>query len=102
VELGPHANYRAERGGGIVVVTLSHLPAAPAGHRYRLWRLAAGRWQALAEPVPDAQGRGRILLEAPAQPWPEGLRLTLETGPAGSLPGSVVVLVWPGQVFPLP
>jgi hypothetical protein len=51
----------------------------------------------LAEPVPDAQGRARMVLEAPAQPWPEALRLTLEDrSPAhGPGPAGAPVLAWP-------
>ena len=94
-EENPHATYRAERGGTVVVFTLSHVPAPPAGEVYRLWRLSGGAWQLLGEPVPDAQGRGRILLEAPVQPWPEALRLTREPRVSrGSAPASPVLL-WP-------
>ena len=97
VEAGPHATYRAERGGTVVVLTLSHVPVAPAGRSYRLWRRQGGTWQMLAEPVPDAQGRARMVLEAPAQPWPEALRLTLEDrSPAhGPGPAGAPVLAWP-------
>jgi RNA polymerase sigma-70 factor (ECF subfamily) len=96
VEQGPHVNYRAERGGGTVVVTFAHLPPAPAGQAYRLWRLAGGMWQALGDLAPDADGGGRVILEAKVQPWPEALRLTLESrGPAGPAPGGTLVLSWP-------
>jgi RNA polymerase sigma-70 factor (ECF subfamily) len=96
VEEGPHANYRAERGGSIVVVTLSHLPAAPEGETYRLWRLGGGAWRLLGDLSPDAQGHGRYLFEAKVQPWPEALRLTREgRGKAGAAPGGTLVLAWP-------
>jgi len=96
VERGPHATYRAERGGAMVVFTLSNLPAAPAGTTYRLWRQSGSAWQALADPRPDAGGRGRYLLEAPSQPWPEALRLTLEPqGAAGPAPAGTLALAWP-------
>jgi RNA polymerase sigma-70 factor (ECF subfamily) len=96
VEQGPHATYRAERGGTTVVVTLAHLPPAPAGSTYRLWRLAGGAWQAMGDLAPDAQGRGRFILEGKDQPWPEALRLCREgRGPAGTAPGGVLVLAWP-------
>ncbi len=93
-EQGPHATYRAERGGTMVVFTLSNLPAPPAGETYRLWRLGGGTWQALGDPKPDRQGRDRLLIEAPVQPWPEALRLTRERGPAGAAPAGALVLAW--------
>jgi RNA polymerase sigma-70 factor (ECF subfamily) len=95
IEQGPHATYRAERGGTLVVFTLANLPEPAAGSTYRLWRLSAGTWQALGEPRPDAQGRARLLIEAPAQAWPEALRLTRENrGPAGAAPAGALVLAW--------
>jgi len=96
IEQGPHANYRAERGGTTVVFTLSNVPPAPGGGTYRLWRRGAGTWQLLGAPVPDRQGRGRLLFEAPDQVWPEALELTLEPrGPAGPAPAGAPVLAWP-------
>jgi RNA polymerase sigma-70 factor (ECF subfamily) len=96
VEQGPHANYRAEPGGATVVFTLSNVPLAPAGGTYRLWRLGAGAWKLLGEPVPDPQGRGRLLIEVPDRVWPEALTLTLEPrGPAGPAPAGTLVLAWP-------
>jgi len=95
VEQGPHANYRAERGGAMVVFTLTNVPAPPAGTTYRLWRLSAGAWRLLGEPAPDAQGRARVLIELAEPRWPEALRLTRESGPAGSAPSGEPVLAWP-------
>ena len=95
VELGPHANYRAERGGAMVVFTLTNVPAPPAGTTYRLWRLSSGAWQLLAEPAPDAQGHARVLIELAEPRWPEALRLTQEPrAPAGSAPAGEPVLAW--------
>ena len=102
-EQGPHATYRAERGGTVVVFTLSRVPALPAGEVYRLWRLSGGAWQLLGEAGPDPQGRRRILLEAPVQPWPEALWLTREAvGTPGHAPGAAQVLVWPLGLSPQP
>ena len=96
VEEGPHATYRAERGGTTVVFTLSRLPGLPEGETYRLWRLSAGTWQAMGDLAPDAQGRGRFIFEAATQPWPEVLRLTREgRGKAGPAPAGTLVLAWP-------
>jgi RNA polymerase sigma-70 factor (ECF subfamily) len=95
VELGPHANYRAERGGTTVVFTLSNVPALPAGATYRLWHRSGGAWRLLGEPVPDAQGRGRLVLELPDRAWPEALVLTAEDRPSGTAPAGRPVLAWP-------
>ena len=95
VELGPHANYRAEPGGSMVVFNLNNVPAPPAGSTYRLWRQCAGAWRLLCEPAPDASGHGRMVLELPDRLWPEALVLTLEPkGPAGPAPAGVTVLAW--------
>ena len=95
-EQGPHATYRAEPGGAVVVFTLSRMPAPPAGATYRLWRLQGGAWRRLGELVPDAQGHGRILLEPADRLWPEALRVTLEPpGAPGSAPAGEPVLAWP-------
>lgn len=95
VELGPHANYRSERGGTMAVFNLSNLPAPPAGSTYRLWRQAGGAWKLLAEPAPDASGRGRLVLELPDPAWPEALVLTVEDSRAGQAPSGRPVLAWP-------
>ena len=103
IENGPHANYRAERGGATAVFTLSHVPPPHPGETYRLWRDSGGHWKPLGDLTPDAQGRGRILIEARDQVWPEGLKLTREpAGPPGLIPADPPYLAWtagsaPGQ-----
>ena len=95
VELGPHANYRAEPGGATVVFNLANLPAPPPGSSYRLWRLAGGAWRLLGEPRPDAQGRGRMVLDLPDRLWPEALTLTVEPqGAPGAAPAGRTMLTW--------
>ena len=95
VEKGPHATYRAEPGGTAVVFTLANLPPLKAGETYRLWRLAGGTWKLLAEPSPDAQGRGRTLLELSDQLWPQTLELTRENRESASAaPAGTQVLAW--------
>lgn len=96
VEQGAHATYRAERGGNMVVFTVSNVAAPPAGTVCRLWRLDAGAWKPIAEPRPDAQGHGRVLIELADPAWPQALRLTLEArGPAGPAPAGTLLLAWP-------
>ena len=95
-EKGPHATYRAERGGPIIIFTLSNVPQAPSGKIYRLWQLNGGGWKVLGEISPDVQGRARILIDAPGLAWPEGLKMTLEKqGPTSRAPSGPAVLVWP-------
>jgi RNA polymerase sigma-70 factor, ECF subfamily len=93
IEQGPHATYRAERGGSMVVFTLSHVPVPRSRETYRLWRLGEGRWEVLGDLEPDAQGRARLLIETDQAVWPEALKLTLET--AGQPPVDPPFLVWP-------
>jgi RNA polymerase sigma-70 factor (ECF subfamily) len=96
-EGGPHGVYRAEPGGRAVVFTLANLPPAPHDWTYRLWRRAGGGWQALGDLAVGADGRARLVLDQPGQPWPEQLRLTLERqGPAGTAPAGASVLEWQG------
>lgn len=96
IEKGPHGTYRAERGGTMVVFTLSNVPRVDPGETYRLWRFAGGAWKLLGEPIPDERGRGRMLLDASDKAWPEALKLTRERlGRAGSAPGGELMLAWP-------
>ena len=95
VESGPHATYRAERGGAIAVFTLSRVAAPPAGAIHRLWGLSGGAWRVIGEPAADAQGHARLILEPPGGFWPEALKLTLEPKDSVSpAPGGVLVLEW--------
>lgn len=95
-EKGPHATYRAERGGSVIVFTLANIPQPPPGDAYHLWHFSDGGWRMLGEIKPDTQGRARKLIEAPGLPWPETLKLTrdVESFP-GSAPAGTAVLAWP-------
>ena len=96
IEKGPHATYRAERGGSVIAFTLSNLPQLPSGATYRLWQMNGGKWKALGEILPDTQGKGRMLIEEPGLPWPEGLWLTQEDrSSTNTVPAGQAVLVWP-------
>ncbi len=94
VEAGPHANYRAERGGGIAVFTLSHVPEPPPGEVFRLWRRSGGAWTALGALRPDTQGYGRLLVEEKGLPWPEALMLTRERADAPASAPAEPFLRW--------
>ncbi|BDU74342.1 RNA polymerase sigma factor [Mesoterricola silvestris] len=95
IEQGSHATYRAERGGALIVFTLSNLPRPSDGETYRLWRLSAGAWKALGDLRPGPTGHGRLLIEAPEAVWPEALVLTRERrGSIGAVPAGERVLAW--------
>lgn len=96
VEQGPHANYRAERGGTTAVFTLSHVPALPPGATYRLRGRSGGEWKVLGELTPGPDGRGRILIESKAMAWPEALRLDRElaAAPVTAAPAGTPFLAW--------
>ena len=95
-EKGPHATYRAERGGSVIAFTLSNIPQAPPGETYRIWQFNQGSWKALGEITPDAQGKGRRLIDAPGSEWPEALKLTQERrGSTNAVPEGQAILIWP-------
>jgi RNA polymerase sigma-70 factor (ECF subfamily) len=90
-----HATYRFRPGSAIVVVTLSHFPAAGPGEVDRAWAFAAGRWILLGEAAPDATGRARRIAEDPAlSETPNRLVVTRETGPAGAAPAGRTMVSW--------
>ena len=94
VEQGPHATYRAERGGGTIVITLANMPAPPAGTTYRLWRLSGGAWKLLAELVPDAQGAPASSSSRPTGPAGRPAPDPGSPRPGGSGPAGT--RFWPG------
>jgi len=91
-----HANWRARVGTKLGVLSLSHLPAPPAGFVYQAWLLREGVWISLGTAVPDAEGRARIVakLDAIAFP-PEALRVTLEPASGSAKPQGRAVVAWP-------
>lgn len=98
IEKGPHATYRAERGGRMIVFTLSNVPQAPSAETYRIWQFNQGIWKALGEITPDALGHGRKLIDAPGPEWPEALKLTQERrGSANAVPEGQAILIWPAS-----
>ena len=96
-EMGIHAAYRAERGGALAVITLSNFPPADPGHRYLAWSRSTGVWRLLGDLEPDAQGRGRLVVEQqPSLAWPDALRVELAARDASSgSPSGKVMVAWP-------
>jgi len=96
-----HGTYRARPGVELVIVTLSYLPAAPAGRTYQIWALFDGAWTSVGRAEQDAGGVGaRLLLiaEGPelARP-PEAVQVTLEPAGGSATPTGPPVIAWTGR-----
>ncbi len=90
-----HARYRARPGAGIVVLTLSAFPPAPAGHTYHAWVRHGATWTSLGTITPDAAGSARLIVEAPAlATLPDGVEVRIEPGSGSAMPGGRVVVGW--------
>ena len=91
-----HANYRSRPGTPLAVLSLSKLRPAPAGHVYQAWLRHEGAWLPLGTAVPDADGKARIVAQAPALAAPpEALEVTLEAAPGSAAPSGPRVVAWP-------
>jgi RNA polymerase sigma-70 factor (ECF subfamily) len=98
VPAAAHGEYRSRPGVPLAVLTLSHLPPAPAGRTYQAWVRHRGRWTPLGAARPDAEGRvllvgeGQVLASAPDE-----VRVTLEVSAGGVAPHGAAVVAWPGR-----
>ena len=89
-----HGSYRTRPGAGVAVLTTSQLPRAPEGQRYAGWVRQGGRWIALGDVEPGADGRSFSVAEDGALGGvPEEIRVTLERG-AVTAPGGTEVLAF--------
>jgi RNA polymerase sigma-70 factor (ECF subfamily) len=93
-----HGSYQTRPGATLAILTVTDLPAAPAGQRYVAWLEQGTTWTALGELTPDAHGGGRLIAEAQtlgAAP-PTLVEVTLESGggPNPKEPSGPVVLAW--------
>jgi hypothetical protein len=93
-----HANYRAQQGNDVAVLTVSKLPPARGDLHYRAWARFEGAWIPLGVVEPDADGHALLLARDPAlAKGPDALRITRERAPAAASPSSDVALAWPGS-----
>ncbi len=92
---GAHGGYRGRPGDETAILTVTGLPAPPAGRSYVAWARIDARWVRLGAVVPDAGGHGLLIAEDPALVTPpEEVRLTLEATPNGVEPQGSEVLRW--------
>jgi RNA polymerase sigma-70 factor (ECF subfamily) len=92
---GAHGGYRARPGSETAILTVSALPAPPAGRSYVAWVRIAARWIRLGTVVPDAGGHGRLIAEDPALATPpDEVRVSLEATPMEVEPRGPTLLGW--------
>jgi hypothetical protein len=88
--------YWARVGTDVAVLTISDLPPAPDGVRYRGWVHHADSWTAIGVANPDAAGSARLIAENPDLAFaPDALRVSLEPYDASQIPLGPSVLTWP-------
>jgi RNA polymerase sigma-70 factor (ECF subfamily) len=90
-----HARYRGRPGSETAVVTLSKVPAPPAGETYQVWVRHGSVWTSLGTLRPDAAGSARLIAEAPVLTTvPDAVTVTIEPAAGSAAPGGRVVLAW--------
>jgi RNA polymerase sigma factor (sigma-70 family) len=97
-----HGRYRSRAGTPLAVVTLSHVPPAPAGQTYQAWVFQQGRWTSLGTVDPDASGSARLIAEGPMLTMlPEAIHVTIEPASGSATPRGPVIMAWPeGSMAP--
>src|SRR5216684_5003603 len=91
-----NGTYWGRVGTDVAVLTLSDLPPAPEGVRYRGWVQHADRWTSIGVASPDAAGSARLIAESPDLAFaPDALRVSLEPYDASQVPLGPSVLTWP-------
>jgi hypothetical protein len=90
--------YWGRVGADIAVLTLSDLPPAPEGVRYRWWVHYADRWTSIGVASPDAAGSASLIAERPELAFaPDALQVTLEPYDGSASPIGQSVLTWPDR-----
>jgi RNA polymerase sigma-70 factor (ECF subfamily) len=90
-----HANYRARPGGGVAVLTASHLPRLPAGERYVGWVRRDAAWYSLGEVHVGPDGAALLLAEGAAFGLDaDAIEVTRESA-VGTAPQGALVVAWP-------
>jgi RNA polymerase sigma-70 factor (ECF subfamily) len=89
-----HGLYRARPGGGLAVLTTSHLPPVTGDERYVAWIRQGSRWRALGVVEVGSDGRSLTVFENPAVTSPpDEVRITRELHLSDAPQGAPVV-VW--------
>jgi len=89
-----HGGYRVRAGGGLAILTVSHLPAAPAGSVYRGWVHDVDGWKSLGVIHLDSAGHALVIVDIKGLGMPDQIEVTLETSESGSSPGGSVKVSW--------
>jgi len=93
-----NGTYWGRVGTDVAVLTLSDLPPAPEGVRYRGWVQHADRWTSIGVASPDAAGSARLIAESPDLAFaPDALRVSLEPYDVSQVPLGPSVLTWPDR-----
>ncbi len=93
-----NGTYWGRAGTDVAVLTLSDLPPAPEGVRYRGWVQHADRWTSIGVASPDAAGSARLIADNPDLAFaPDALRVSLEPYDASQVPLGPSVLTWPNN-----
>jgi RNA polymerase sigma-70 factor (ECF subfamily) len=82
-----HGRYHGRPGATIAVVTMSHMPATPDGHSYRVWLRHGDTWTSIGDLEPDSTGAARLIVQGDV---------------LSDLPDEVLVCVDPGGAYPEP
>lgn len=89
-----HGGYRVRPGGGLAILTVSHLPNPPAGSVYRGWVHDAHGWHALGPISLDSSGHALVIVDIKGLGMPDQVEVTLETTTSGAAPSGSIVVSW--------
>lgn len=87
-----HGNFRQRPGGGTAILTLSNLPALPAGSRYQAWIRHGERWESMGAVAPDAP---LLVIEGPTVAIPPDALLVTRESSAGGPTQANAIAAWP-------
>ena len=89
-----HGGYRVRPGGGLAILTVSHLPAATAGSVYRGWVHDATGWKSLGVISVDTTGHALVIVDITGLGMPDQIEVTRESSQGGFSPGGSVMISW--------
>lgn len=89
-----HGGYRVRPGGGLAILTVSHLPKPPAGSVYRGWVHDKNGWHPLGPISLDSTGHALVIVDIKGLGMPDQIEVTLETSTSGAAPSGSIVVSW--------